>query len=189
MAVSQRWTITDLEMFPQPLEDKRYEIIDGELYVSTQPSYEHQVVCLQIGRLLGDWSDRESAGQVVPAPGVVFSDDEAVAPDLAWVRKDRLPLILGEDRRFHDAPDLMIEVLSPGASNERRDRQAKLGLYSRRGVREYWIVDWRKRSVEVFRRENAALQAVATLYEEDSLESPLLPGFSCAVARLFAGLT
>jgi Uma2 family endonuclease len=80
----------------------------------------------------------------------------------------------------------MIEVLSPGTTNERRDREAKLKLYSQRGVQEYWVADWQRRQVEIYRREHAALRLVATLYEQDTLQSPLLPDFSIQVVRLFS---
>jgi Uma2 family endonuclease len=80
---------------------------------------------------------------------------------------------------------LVVEVLSPGGTNERRDREAKLKLYSRRGVLEYWIVDWRTQQIEVYRREQLALRLVATLYATDTLTSPFLPGFVCQVATLF----
>jgi Uma2 family endonuclease len=83
------------------------------------------------------------------------------------------------------APELVVEVLSPGKRNEYRDRVAKLKLYSRRGVSEYWIVDWVRRLVEVYRREGDALKPAATLHADDALESPLLPGFSCLVSKLF----
>jgi Uma2 family endonuclease len=69
--------------------------------------------------------------------------------------------------------------------NERRDREAKLQLYSRRGVAEYWIVNWMLRYIDVYRRDQMQLHHVATLQESDRLESPLLPGFSCTVASLF----
>ncbi|MBD2303936.1 Uma2 family endonuclease [Chroococcidiopsis sp. FACHB-1243] len=51
---------------------------------------------------------------------------------------------------------------------------------------EYWIVDWRKQQVEVYRREQAVLNLVATLMSGNVLNSPLLPGFTCAIASLFA---
>jgi len=86
---------------------------------------------------------------------------------------------------LHAAPELVVEVLSPGTANERRDRKAKLKLYSVRGVSEYWIIDWRTRQLEVYRRDQAQLQLVATLFEADTLNSPLLPGFVCTVASLF----
>ena len=69
--------------------------------------------------------------------------------------------------------------------NERRDREVKLKLYSRRGVLEYWIVDWQQRKVEVYRRQEQALHLVATLYATDTLTSPMLPGFACPVTQLF----
>ena len=84
--------------------------------------------------------------------------------------------IFGPDGKLHAAPELIIEVLSPGAANEKRDREAKLKLYSRRGVEEYWIVDWRQRRIEIFRREQAQLALAATVMESDILTSPLLPG-------------
>ena len=77
---------------------------------------------------------------------------------------------------------------APGGTNELRDREAKLKLYSRRGVVEYWIVSWQERLVELYRREDAALKLVNTLYENDVLQSPLLPGFACQVSLLFAGV-
>lgn len=61
----------------------------------------------------------------------------------------------------------------------------KLKLYGERGVLEYWIINWRSPQVELYRRQYAALQLVCTLFLGDEITSPLLPGFSCAVAQLF----
>ena len=83
------------------------------------------------------------------------------------------------------APELVVEALSPGASNERRDRETKLRLYSTYGVQEYWILDWRVRTVEVYRRGDTGLHRVAVLRIDDTLTSPLLPGFTLPVGRLF----
>jgi Uma2 family endonuclease len=83
------------------------------------------------------------------------------------------------------APDLIVEVLSAGTENERRDREAKLKLYSERGVQEYWIINWRSPQLEVYRRQNVMLTLVCTLLPGDTLSSPLLPGFACAIDRLF----
>ncbi len=179
-----RWTIHDLEAYPVE-EGKRYEIIEGELFVSTQPHLEHQRICRRLTVEITNWADRGGGGEVFPAPGVIFDIDNAVAPDLVWVSAERLPLIEGDDGKLHDAPDLAIEVLSPGSTNTRRDREVKLRLYSVRGVREYWIVDWPAKSLQIYRREAAVLKLAATLLVDDELTSPLLPGFSLPVARLF----
>ena len=80
---------------------------------------------------------------------------------------------------------MVIEVLSPGTVNERRDKEAKLKLYSSQGVQEYWIVSWQLKTVEVYRRENLQLKLVATLLNNDRLTSPLLPDFSCEINRFF----
>jgi Uma2 family endonuclease len=186
MASTLRFTSTDLERFPD--DGKRYEIIDGELYVSKQSHYNHQRVCFRVGRLLEDWSEGTRAGQVNLAPGVIFAEDDDVAPDVIWISSARLAAALSTDGKLHAAPELMVEVLSPGAANEQRDREAKLKLYSRRGVHEYWIVDWRARQIEVYRREQTELRLVGTFFDGDTLSTPLLPGFAFNVGKLFEGL-
>ena len=184
MTTSLRWTSRDLDALPHK-EGTRYEIIDGELYVSTQPHYHHQQVCHEIARQLGNWSKQTGSGRVIPAPGVIFSEDNNVAPDVVWLSNERLATALAEDGHFHDAPELIIEVLSPGLANEKRDRVIKLELYSRRGVDEYWIIDWLSGSVEVYRRNEAGLPLTGTLNESDTLDTPLLPGFSTLISSLF----
>lgn len=182
-AIAGKFTSSDLPFMPD--DGKRYEIIEGELYVSRQPGYEHQYTCTRFCHFLVEWSDHNEVGVVLQAPGVIFAEDDDVAPDVIWITRERLVHSVDDAGHLHTAPELVIEVLSPGKANEYRDRQAKLKLYSRRGVQEYWIVSWSQRVVEVHRRENAALKLVATLHEADTLESPLLPGFSCAIGKLF----
>ncbi len=177
------WTAADIELLPD--NGNRYEIIDGELFVTRAPHWRHQRVCLRIGAALDDWSEATGSGQAVLAPGVLFSNADNVIPDVVWVSSDRLAVLLDTAGHLTGAPDLVVEVLSPGTENERRDREAKLKLYSVRGVHEYWIFDWSLARVEVYRREQAVLRAVATLGNLDVLTSPLLPGFSCPVARCF----
>ncbi len=184
MRQTTSWTSSDLELLPD--DGRRYEIIDGKLHVSKQPGWHHQFVCGQVFSLLQRWSNETQAGQANIAPGVIFSDDGDVAPDVVWVSKERLSAVLGADGHLHGAPDLVVEVLSPGLRNEQRDREAKLKLYSVRGVREYWIIDWQQRFVEVYRRQQASLRLVGTLYESDVLESRLLPGLSYPIEELFA---
>ena len=186
MTTSLRWTSGDLEALPD--NGLRYEIIDGELYVSKQPHYYHQQVCFRIGYLLENWNETRGIGQVSLAPGIIFADDDDVVPDVIWISNASLAAALAPDGKLHAAPELVIEVLSPGQTNERRDREAKLRLYSRRGALEYWIVDWRTRSVDVHRREDAHLRVSCTLHGIDSLVTPLLEGFSCPVASLFEGI-
>ena len=181
--IASKFTSADLALMPD--DGNRYEIIEGELYVSRQLSYEHQYTCNRCGHLVEQWNEQSGLGVVLQAPGVIFAEDDDVAPDVVWITRNRLERSVDDAGHLHTAPELVIEVLSPGRANEFSDLQAKLDLYSRRGVEEYWIVSWLERFVEVYRREKAALMLVAALKEPDTLESPLLPGFSCQIKDLF----
>ena len=183
MSQRVRFTSADLEAMPD--DGKRYEIIDGDLYVSRQPHWHHQRACGKLFAALDTWSMQTGAGEANLAPGVIFAEDDDVAPDVVWISQARRTTALGPEGHLHAAPELVVEVLSPGGANERRDREAKLKLYSHRGVLEYWIVDWRTQQVEIYQRVQLALRLVATLYPTDTLTSPLLPGFVCQVATLF----
>ncbi len=186
MTTSVRWTSTDLASLPD--NGNQYEIIEGELYMSKQPHWHHQRVCGNAHDLLNQWSRKSQSGLPLFAPGLIFSEDNDVAPDVIWVSFARFSAVVGDDGKLHGAPELVIEVISPGSANEHRDREAKRKLYSRRGVQEYWIVDWRTRQVEVYRRQDAQLQLLVTLFEPDRLTTPLLADFECQAADFFDGI-
>jgi len=82
--------------------------------VSTQPHWEHQLAALALAAALYDWSVRTGLGVPNAAPGLIFSPEEAVAPDIVWVSRARLEQGLGADGKLHAAPDLVVEILSPG---------------------------------------------------------------------------
>lgn len=184
--VARRWTTADLEDLPD--DSNRYELIDGELHVTTAPHFWHQIVQGNVQFALDTWSKQSGAGLTVPGPGVIFSPADAVIPDVVWVSRARLPEILGEDGKLHAAPDLAVEILSPGTTNVERDRVTKRQQYGNWGVQEYWLVDRFTRMIEVFRLAEGALHLTATLGESATLRSPMLPGFACVVAELFADL-
>lgn len=178
-----RWTASDLELFPD--DNTRYEIIDGELLVTRAPHWHHQTAIDNLCFALKSWNRLTGLGVIATTPGIVFADSDNVIPDLVWLRQGRLREILDDQGHLTAAPDLVVEVLSEGVGQERRDRELKLKLYSIQGVLEYWIVDWRKKSIQVYRRENAALGLVATLFENDSITSLLLPDFVCKLTEIF----
>lgn len=179
-----RWTIQDVAALPDN-EWIRYEIIDGELFVTRSPHHQHQQTTGRIFAVLDDWSVDSGLGEASIMPGLIFSDSDNVAPDVVWVSYERLAQIQDEAGHFRGAPELVVEVLSPGKANEDRDRLAKLKLYSVQGVQEYWIVDRTAQRIEVYRRENTQLKLVTTLLVGDVITSPLLPNFTCEVARPF----
>ncbi|MBF2027913.1 MAG: Uma2 family endonuclease [Oscillatoriales cyanobacterium C42_A2020_001] len=178
-----RWTIADLDLLPD--NGTRYEIIDGELFMTRAPQWSHQRVADKICAALNHWSDETKLGEATTTPGIIFSEANNVTPDVVWVSYERLTVLLDEAEHLTGAPELVVEVLSPGAENERRDREVKLKLYASQGVQEYWIANRALQQVQVYRREGALLKLVATLMAVDEISSPLLPDFACAVATFF----
>lgn len=178
-----RWTTADLALFPD--DGKRYEVIDGELIVTRAPRWSHQQATGRIFNALDTWSQASGLGGAAINPGIIFTDEDNIIPDVVWASTKRLNLLLDEAEHLTGAPELVVEVLSPGEQNVLRDRQLKLKLYSQQGVQEYWIVDNDLRQVQVYRRNQAVLTLVITLQADDILTSPLLPEFSCPLTRIF----
>jgi Uma2 family endonuclease len=189
MTATRQFTIDDLVNLPD--DGNRYEIIEGELYVTAAPGDEHQGVIAALLVALETWRRAGGGGRLRAGIGLIFSRRDGVIPDLVWAAPDQLPAMLIDpatgrrDGKWHRAPALVVEVLSPGAENAERDRETKLTLYDRRGVREYWIVDPVSRAVEVYRRREGALQLAATVLQGETLTSPQLPGLALPVAGLF----
>jgi Uma2 family endonuclease len=183
VTTTMRWTTRDLELLPD--DGRRYEIIDGELLVTRAPHWGHQKTCGNILAELRIWSKKTGLGEVAINPGIIFSDTDNVIPDVVWASRERLAVLLDEAGHLTAAPELVVEVLSPGADNQRRDKDLKLRLYSTRAVQEYWVVNWQLQQLEVYRREDNKLSFVATLLAKDTITSPLLPDFSCAVEQFF----
>ena len=177
-------TITDLEATPD--DGNRYELIEGEIFVSTSPTISHQSILTRILVAFALYLIKHPIGEIIPGLGIVFDDFNGVIPDLVFVTNERKKHIV-ENGRLKAAPEIVIEILSPGTANERRDRHFKRRLYSVRGVHEYWIVDPETRSVELLRkRSEGGLELVANLLSGDELTSPLLPEFRLLIEPLFA---
>jgi Uma2 family endonuclease len=178
----RRLTYDDFVRFPD--DGLRHEIIDGVHFVSPAPFVRHQVL---VGRLFFVLETHLRAhpgtAQVFLAPvDVVLSYYDVVEPDLLLVRGERADILT--PRNVQGAPSLVIEVLS--AHSRSRDRQLKRDLYQRSGVQEYWLVDPDASRVSVFRRRGGpGFDPTQTLEPGDTLEMPLLPGFSLALAALF----
>ena len=182
-STSVRWTVADLELLPD--DGRRYEVIDGELFVTRAPHWKHQNVSGKIVAALENWSVQSGLGESAINPGLIFSEVDSVIPDVVWASYERLETMLNEAGHLVAAPELVVEVLSPGEKNKRRDREAKLKIYSTYGVLEYWIADREQHKVEVYRREQGVLKLALSLYASDELTSPVLPEFRVQVSQFF----
>jgi len=175
-------TVADLDACPE--DNNRYELIEGELFVSRAPGIPHQLVVQKLQIAFAKYLEGTPIGVIVPGTGAIFSDYDAVIPDLAFVRNERWDqVVTGE--KFTGALDLVIEVTSPGAENRRRDLLVKRQLYGKYGVAEYWVVDSDNRQIEVYRLQGERLESAGSLKTSDEIDTPLLPGFKLAVNTVF----
>ncbi|MGH9942187.1 MAG: Uma2 family endonuclease [Pyrinomonadaceae bacterium] len=175
-------TVADLDLMPD--DENRYELFEGELFVSRAPSLSHQRVIANLIALLKTFLAQNPLGEVLPTPGVIFDFYNAAIPDLVFI-SDELSRRLGAGERITEAPELAVEVVSPGAENARRDRVMKRQAYGKFGVREYWIADPDNQTLEIYRLQRQTLVPTATLRDDDEISTPLLPGFACRVAQIF----
>ncbi len=179
MLVDTRLTYDDYCLLPN--NGRRYEIIDGELFVTPSPRRAHQNVVTQLSYYLVEFVKREERGRVYVAPfDVVFSLHDVVEPDILYVSKERASVLT--EKNVQGAPDLVVEVLS--ITTAEIDRTTKLKLYARYGVQEYWLIDPEESTAEVYRRKGRGFARVANLQPTDSLTTPLLPGFSVPLHKL-----
>ena len=167
-----------------PDDGNRYEIIEGELFVSRSPSLTHQSVSGNFFINIRNFLAQNPIGKVWATPGVILSQIDGVIPDLVFVSNERISEIASGDR-IVGAPDLAIEIVSPGTENERRDRIVKRQTYGKSGVKEYWIADYQRRSIEVYLLEGSILKLNSTLKDQDDLTSTVLAGFKCKVSDIF----
>ena len=177
-------TIADWDAMPYR-DGNRYEIIEGELFVSCSPGLTHETVLINLILLLGNFLKKTHIGRVVANSGVILSETSGVIPDLVVFLKEQADKIIFNDR-MKGPPALVIEILSPGPANIRRDRVIKLQLYDKHDVPEYWIVDPVNMILERYVRQGHSLVMMETLGTEDNLSTTTLPGFSCKVSEIFS---
>jgi len=179
----KEWTYEEFMTLPEggPF---RYEIIDGDLCMTPAPNIRHQEISINLSEIIRHFLRSNPVGKVFYAPcDVVLSKNplQVVEPDLVFVSKEHLSII-GE-KNIQGVPDLTVEILSP--STESSDRRVKHSLYERFGVCEYWIVDPKSETVQVFRLSAGRYPDPLEYGKGDLLESPLFPGLSIPLSEVF----
>jgi len=178
-----QWTYDDYAALPD--EGKHYEIVNGVLYMSPSPSWHHQEIAFEIASYLRAYVRTAGLGGVfIPpldvelAPNVVFQPDVVVL-----LKAGRKKL---KERHIVGAPDLVVEVASPGT--ETRDRHDKLDAYARAGVPEYWIADPEARTVEVLVLEAGGYYSLGVYRGKITLPSRVVPGLPVQVEQFFVSV-
>jgi Uma2 family endonuclease len=176
-------TVTAEELFTRRKDGFRYELVKGELRKMSPSGSEHAVI---IGRLtvrLGHHVEANNLGLYFGAEAgfKIASDPDTVrAPDLAFVSRERVPESGVPKNFWTGAPDLAVEVVSPGDTYNEVEEKVEQWLTA--GARAVWIVNPRRRNVTVYR----SLTNVTRLSESDDLDGgDVVPGFRCKVSEIF----
>ena len=175
------WTVEMVRALPD--DGNRYEIIDGELFVTPAPSLIHQRAILRLAYLLGPYLEEQRLGEVIISPAdVMFGPRTMVEPDLFAIPLTSGPL----PRAWEEVGRLLltVEVLSP--STLRTDRSDKRELYQRKGVPEYWIIDVDGQRVERWRPNDASPETLteALAWQPDRFIEPLVINLPKYFARV-----
>lgn len=170
------------EMFPETTA--QIELIEGEVIVSPSAKDIHGEIVLNLILLVGNHVKAHELGQMRTAPNDVhLSATEIVQPDIHFVSKENSVCKKGEDGYWHGAPDLVIEILSPGTM--KLDRVTKFELYQKHGVREYWIVDPLENFIEVYVLDGGQYRRHGAYTETETLTSVVLPELTLTLAEVF----
>lgn len=176
------WTYSDWLKLPK--DGYTYEIIDGVLHMSPPPLIDHQRASRDLSQALVYHVRKYNLGEVLFAPVGVHLPGQAVPvePDILFVQRARLGII--GKKYVEGAPDLVVEILSP--SNWLYDRREKMAVYRAAGVQEYWIVDPRAETVEVYSLEGDAYLLLGNYGADAVAVSEVVAGFAIGVADIFA---
>ena len=164
---TRAWTLDELHRLPE--DGNRYELVDGELFVTPAPSPAHEVLALRLREILDPYVRAHQLGDLFGPRSVVQMLGSEVEPDLML-----RPTISTVPETWAEMPLplLVVEVLS--RTTWRRDQQQKRGYYHRIGVGEYWIVDRTTRTIRVHTRDNNFVTGTELRWHPAGASEPLV---------------
>ncbi len=161
-----------------------YELINGELVRKQSPTISHQNIADNILIAMKTYARQKNLGKVYSAPlDTVLDDGNAYHPDVLFVKKDRYHILDENEGVIIGAPDLVVEVLSK--STAIHDRGDKKDIYEKYGVREYWLIDPKSKTIEVYNFENERFRLKQLADETGTAHSEVLEGFNIELAKIF----
>lgn len=172
------------DILKTPADGQRYEVIDGELFVTPPPAESHQYTSANLFGRLWHHVHANDLGLVYAAPIGVFlaeSDRDGVQPDIVYVSKARSSII--QRHGLVGAPDLIVEILSP--STAATDRSVKIRRYAQMGVPHYWLADPANRAIETYDLGSGRYRPTGVFGPGATLRPPFLPGLEIQVDTLW----
>jgi len=159
-----------------------FQVIEGSLVMSPSPNTFHQDIVVNLCHILRRYLERKPIGVVCVAPlDVYLGDTNIYQPDVIFISDSRRSILT--ERGVESAPDLVVEILSPGTA--RYDKDAKRKVYARSGVKEFWIIDPEVKTIQVFEPNRNSETPIATHDAAGIFKSPLLPGLRIKAKAVF----
>lgn len=180
----QKIVLTYDDYLHLPNDGRRYEILEGEIFVSPSPVTKHRRISRNLLALLHQHVRQHKLGEVLSAPtDVILSRTNVVQPDLLFISKSRAKILM--EKNIQGAPDLMVEILSE--TSEEQDRTAKKQIYARHGVKEYWLIDPDRETLEVHKLEKTerVFRHTATYQRDESFQSAFFPSLKIKLSELW----
>ena len=176
-----QWTYKDYLVIPE--DGCRYEVVNGELYMSPSPGVEHQRIVKRIMVWLSRFVEQDGLGEVFQSPlDVELSYRNVVQPDVFVILHEHFDRIT--EVRIIGAPDLVIEIASPSTASH--DLSKKLDAYAHAGGSEYWVVTPGSKTVEVLVLDNDSYRSLGLFSGNMTLSSRIVPNISIKVEQFFA---
>jgi Uma2 family endonuclease len=182
----ERTVLTYEHYLELPNDGRRYEIIEGELYVSPAPTTKHQRATTRLTTALDVHTQNDRLGEVFTAPcDVYLAHTSIVQPDILFVSRERSSIIT--EANIQGPPDLVVEVISP--SSTKTDKETKRDLYATFGVRHYWVVDPMERWVRAYELgRDGFYELVAEAHGDERFSSEPFPALTIQLGNLWDSL-
>jgi Uma2 family endonuclease len=162
----------------------QYELLNGELVKKASPTVQHQRISMRLLAAFLQHLHANPIGEIFHAPlDVVLDDYNAPQPDIIFIRNENIGIINEQEQVVMGAPDILIEIISPGSI--KRDRIEKKDLYEKFAVPEFWIIDPNNQSIEVYQLQEGHYQIFSFAASEGAVQSAVLAGFELDVAGIF----
>ena len=175
------WTYDDYLTLPDDLNT--YEIIEGELYMTPAPTTKHQKITRNLFRILDQYVSQQHSGEVLFSPiDVVLAPLNVVQPDIVYISKENLSIIT--EKNIQGAPDLVIEILSPGTIQ--KDRITKMKVYAKHGIKHLWLIDPDNQTLEAFELDRRkTYRVINALAGKEDFTPPLFKGLTIRLKEVW----
>lgn len=181
LTIPKKYTYNDYLLID---DEKRYEVMKGELIMVPAPFTIHQKILDNLGFFINKYVRDKKLGKILYAPtDVVFAEDVVVQPDILFVSNERRDII--KEAAIIGSPDLVIEIVSPSSASY--DTIEKREVYEKYGVKEYWLVFPQEKAVEVLTIEKGIYKEFCKAKKTGIVKSNIIGGLTVEIKEIFEG--